>query len=125
MELREYVGVNLRKFRSILRNIACAIDLYHLEHPILQLIHGWLISTSHSTSSFADFSATTSLILGREEVRTSKVGGCIVVGTIRLEVAACFAAGEWYHRAGSAFRHALFAHPDFATTCMMTINVPT
>src|SRR5436305_4044670 len=94
IELREHI-VNLRKFwGSTLQNVVCDIDLYFLVHPILQLIHGWLISTTHATASFADFSATTSLVLTREEVRTSKVSGCVIVGTIRLIIATCFATGE-------------------------------
>jgi hypothetical protein len=88
IELGGYIGVNLQKVRGgALQNVAWGIDHYFLVHPILQLIHGWLFSTSHQTSSFADFSATASLSLAREEVRTSKVSGSVVAGTIRLAVA--------------------------------------
>src|SRR6266516_4751572 len=87
IELGDYVILNLRMFRvSTLQNDACITNLF-LVHPILQLIHGWPLSTSQATSSLCDFSATTSLILAREEVRTSKVGGCVIVGKIHLAVA--------------------------------------
>jgi hypothetical protein len=108
-----------------LQNVACDIDLYFLVYPILQLIHGWLLSASHTTSSFADFSATTSLILTGKEMRTSKMRDCVIVGTIGLVVATCFATGERYDRTTSICQCVVFAHPDFAIRCMMALDVST
>lgn len=100
--------------------LAIDVDFNGLVHPMLELIHGGAVASSHATSTLGLLASSTPLILARVEVRSSEVGRSVVVRTIGLVVTAGFAVGQEV-----AVRRLLFTNPHSASLSVLAIDVST
>lgn len=97
---------------------ALDVELVLFEHPVLELVHRGPIAAAHAAAVFTLLATASTSVFTRVEMSSAEVGGCVVVGAVRLAVATSFAAAEEVALSGC-----ILADPDFANRGVVSFDV--